>query len=172
MEVKPMAEKRTELDLAALTEIFRKYGADEPEDWARSQIEEGIPQLALFSFCKSLWAGVLSEDDSTWIDEEIRWSKTRPTDPCAQAGTALTDMLAKGVSRETIIDLVRVVQFEAFSHACVILDGARIEDVPMREWMLVQYDEDSDEPIAALSGTHELLLGLDPTGREMRPRPT
>jgi hypothetical protein len=164
-------DKQRAWDLESLTEVFRAYGADDPGSWAQSQIEEGIPQLALFSFVKSLWAGVVAEDDTSWIDEEIRWSTERPDSPCAPAGIAITEMLARGVSRDTIIDLVRVAQYEVLHHACVIIDGARIEDVPTHNWLLFQTDDD-ENPTEGLSGVHEILLGLDPTGREMRRRPS
>lgn len=166
-----MAEDRSsDNDIDSLTETFRAYGAPDPEEWARSQINEGIPQLALFSFAKSLWAGVLSEDDTSWIDEEIRWSDEHREEPCAQAGAALREMLARDVSRSAIIDLVRVVQYEALYHACAIIDGARVEKVPITSFLLFQTDEE-DQPIVGLPGTHEVLFELDPTGRELRPRP-
>ncbi len=35
-----------------LTELFARLGARDPEKWARSQIKEGIPQLARFLFLR------------------------------------------------------------------------------------------------------------------------
>jgi len=35
-----------------LTALFQKLGARHPEGWARSQIKEGIPQLARFLFLR------------------------------------------------------------------------------------------------------------------------
>jgi hypothetical protein len=37
-----------------LTALFKKVGARKPEGWARSQIEEGIPQLARFLFLRQV----------------------------------------------------------------------------------------------------------------------
>ena len=48
-------------ELRRLTEVFREHEADDPEAWARSQLEEGIPQLAIFCFSKALWEGVVEE---------------------------------------------------------------------------------------------------------------
>ncbi len=76
-------------------------------------------------------------------------------------------MLAKGVSRKAIVDLVRVFQYSALYHACSILDGARVEDVPITEWTLHQVD-DQGKPVAIIQGLHEVLLSMDPAGREMR----
>jgi hypothetical protein len=156
-------------ELARLTEIFRRYGADDPESWARSQLEEGIPQLAIFSFAKAMWTCVVDEDDDHWIDQEIQWAKDRPNDPCAQIGPALSEMLSKGVSRRAIIDLVRVIQYGALYHVASLIDGSHLEDVPIQHWTLYQVDE-NDHLAATIQGLHEVLLSLDPTGREMRPR--
>ena len=46
------------MDQKELTEIFRKLGAEDPEDWARSQIREGIPQLARFLFLREAWRSI------------------------------------------------------------------------------------------------------------------
>lgn len=156
-------------ELQSLTEVFRAAGAMNPEQWAHSQLSEGIPQLAVFSFAKALWNGVVSENDDSWIDREIEWSAKHSSDPCAQIGPALREMLDKGVSRAAIIDLARVLQYEAIFHACSILDGSRMEDVPTSDWTLHQVGE-KGEPLSVIQGLHEVLLGMDPTGREMRPR--
>ncbi len=156
-------------ELQSLTEVFRRAGAIDPESWARSQLAENIPQLAIFSFAKALWNGIIREDEESWIKEEMEWSRAHPSDPCAQMGPALEEMLAKNVSRRAIIDLVRVMQYSAIYHACMILDGARVEDVPITDWLLHQIDEQGS-PTAIIQGLHEVLLGMDPAGREMRPR--
>ncbi|MEZ6141884.1 MAG: hypothetical protein R3B84_15035 [Zavarzinella sp.] len=156
-------------ELRSLADLFRQAGARDPESWANSQLAEGIPQLAIFSFAKALWNGVMPEDDDKWIDQEIEWAKSRPLDPCAQSGPAMEEMLVKGVSRKAIVDLVRVFQYSALYHACSILDGSRVEDVPITDWRLHQVDEEGKD-VAIIQGLHEVLLSMDPTGREMRPR--
>jgi hypothetical protein len=149
--------------------VFRQNGADDPESWARSQLEEGIPQLAIFCFAKALWQGVIDENDHKWIDHEIAWAKSRPQASCAQTGPALEEMLAKGVSRQAITNLVRVMQYSVLFHACSVLDGSRMVELPINDWVLHQVDENG-RPVAIIQGLHEVLLGMDPTGREMRPR--
>ena len=156
-------------DLAQLTEIFRTAGAENPESWARSQIEEGIPQLSLFSFAKSLWAGVESEDSDDWIDRQIENASKAPNAPCAQIGPSLKEMLDKGVSRGAITDLVRVMQYQVLFHVCSLLDGCHTEDTPVTTWALCRTDEEGNL-VETVDGAHEILLGLDPTKREMRPR--
>ena len=156
-------------ELRSLTEVLRRAGATDPASWAHSQLAEGIPQLAIFSFAKSLWNDVVPEDDDKWIDQEIEWAKSRPRDPCAQSGPALEEMLAKGVSHKAIVDLMRVFQYSALYHACSILDGSRVEDVLITDWTLHQMDENG-KAVAIIQGLQEVLLRMDLTGREMRPR--
>jgi hypothetical protein len=155
--------------LEELAEVFRSYGADDPEELARSELEEGIPQLATFSFAKALWSCVFDEDDDHWIDQEVERAKDGPNDPCAQIGPALQEMLSKGVSRRAIVDLARVVQYGLLSRVVSVIDGSRVADVPVRSWKLYQTDEEG-YPIAAIHGLRDMLPRLDPTGREMRPR--
>jgi hypothetical protein len=164
-------EKADPEELGQLTEVFRQHGADEPESWARSQLEEGIPQLAIFCFLKALWQGIVAEDGKDWFGAEIEWAKSRPNDPCAQLGPALEEMLAKGVRREAIIDLIRVMQYSSIYYACLLLDGTRMVNLPVKDWTLHQVDEEG-RPVAIIQGLHESLLSMDPTGREMRPRRT
>lgn len=154
-------------DLRRLTEVFRRHGANDPESWARSQLEEGIPQLAIFCFSKAIWEGVLLENETAWIEQEIEWARTKPHAPCAQIGPALEEMLAKGVSHQSIIDLVRVMQYELLYHICSLLDDSRTVALPVNNWALHQVDDDG-KPVAIIQGLHEVLLGMDPTGREMR----
>ena len=86
-------------ELRKLADVFRNAGADDPESWAHSQLAEDIPQLAIFSFAKALWQCVVAEDNDRWIEGESEWAEERPNDPCAQIGSALQEMIDKGVTR-------------------------------------------------------------------------
>ena len=156
-------------ELQRLTATFRELGAEDPESWARSQLSEGIPQLAIFCFAKALWEGVVSESDTSWIDSFIAMAHRRPNDPCSQSGPALEQMLSSGVSRETITDLVRVVQYETLYHVALLLEGAIEPSLPIRAFSAFEVDADGS-PVTLVQGVHEVLLSLDPTRREMRPR--
>src|SRR5262245_5985891 len=163
-----MSEEIDPSQLRELTELFRELGAIEPETWARSQLEEGLPQLAVFSFARAIWEAVVKDGDDGWIENEVEWSKKHSNEPCSQAGSALEEMLARGVNRQAIINLVRVCQFNALYHVCALIDGARLVELPVNRWTLFQVDE-FGQPLAVIQGLHEILLSMDPTGREMRP---
>ena len=156
-------------DLESLTEIFRQSGARNAEIWAGSQIEEGINQLARFSFLKTITKEWLKEDEVNWIDNQIKFSYTRPGAACSQLPMALKEMLEKGVSREAIIDLIRVIQFNTLFHVCSAIDKSILADTPVTNWTLYETDDD-DNLKASIDALHESLLDFDPSGKEMRPR--
>jgi hypothetical protein len=152
-------------ELRKLTAIFAEHGAPDPEGWARSQLANGIPQLAIFCFAKALWDGVVREGDTGWIEREIE-ARGRSGFP---SGPALEEMLAKGVSREAITDLVRTMQYCALFQACCLIDGVAVANLPVNQWTLFQVDDDG-KSVALIQGLNEVLMSLDPTGREMGPR--
>ena len=158
--------------LEELTELFRKLGASEPEEWAASQIDEGINQLGRFLFLRQAWRNVVSENDTSWMQSEIDRSLKNPDGPCSGIGPALQSMLSRGVNPQDITDVVRGMQYALLFSLCYLLDdpGELETDVENVSWGLMQVDENG-EPIASITGLHESVLETDPTGREMRPRP-
>jgi hypothetical protein len=39
-------------DVTQLTDLFRRLGARDPQDWAGSEVAEGLPQLERFLFLR------------------------------------------------------------------------------------------------------------------------
>ncbi|WP_278924263.1 hypothetical protein, partial [Pseudophaeobacter profundi] len=64
-----------------LTELFRALGAQRPEQWASSQIQEKIPQLHRYLFLKQAWAQVVDETDDSWIERIIESARRNPEGP-------------------------------------------------------------------------------------------
>lgn len=160
----------SEPTLGALTELFRKLGARNPEGWAQSQVGEGINQLARFVFLREAWKGVVPPADSSWIDSVIGSAKEHAAEPGAGAGPALERMLAAGVHRDDIHELVRVMQWESLASFCYLLEdpGGDLEpEIADLAWALVQIDADGNT-IDSVGGLHESVLETDPSGREMR----
>ena len=162
--------------IKALAAHFRKLGADDPEAWASSEINEDIPQFARFVFLKAAWSYVVPEENDAWISENIRHYKKESDAPYAGIGRALMRMQERGVSNADITELVRSMQVEFLFSICSLLAGAVVpefldESMPDVHWRLV--DETGREPCESptIDCLHESVLETDPTGREMRPRP-
>ncbi|HYQ43032.1 MAG TPA: hypothetical protein VER11_13720 [Polyangiaceae bacterium] len=157
--------------LKKLAAIFAKLGARDPAGWARSQLEEGIPQLARFVFLRQAWRAIVSEEDSSWIEEAVSRSNTHPKEPYAGVGHALRALRARGATDEELTDLVRGMQARLLFDFCYLLeDPGDVEpEVADIAWALVQID-DAGTVIGNIGGLHESVLETDPTGREMGPR--
>ena len=166
--------KATAQDLRQLTEHFRAMGARDPELWAKSQLDGGIPQYARLVFLRQAWRRVIADGDTSWIDKLIQVSELRPEVPGAGIGPALKRMLAAGASKEDIAEVVRVMQWHLlFGLAYLLSDPGAVEypskKLPRVNWTLFEVDENG-KPLHPISGLHESVLGTDPTGREMRPK--
>jgi hypothetical protein len=154
-----------------LTALFRTLGATDPEDWASSEIEEGIPQLHRFLFLRQAWRMIVNEDDPSWIGRLIQSAEASPNQPYAGVGHALKKLRARGATEEEITDLVRGMQAELLFGFCYLLeDPGEVEpEVAHVAWSFVRVDAEG-EPLGNIPGLHESVLELDPTGRGMRPR--
>jgi hypothetical protein len=73
---------------------FEKLGAGDADGWARSQLEENIPQLARFLFLRQAWRAIVDEDDSTWITNAITRAESRPHGPLSRWMTMATFLRA------------------------------------------------------------------------------
>jgi hypothetical protein len=153
-----------------LTAIFRRFGARDPELWASSQADEGIPQLARFLFMRAAWEHIPREGDSSWIDREIKSSTERPTLPYAGLGKALALCREKGVPDSALTEIARCLQASMLFTVGYVIDGpAYSYTVEGLSWSLFQVDEEGKPFGEPVSGLHESVLEFDPTGREMRP---
>ena len=154
-----------------LTALFRKLGANDPEGWASSQIEEGIPQLARFLFLRQAWRMIVDENDASWIGRLIERAETHADEPYAGSGHALKKLRARGATDDEITDLVRGMQAELLFGFCYLLeDPGDVEpEVADVAWSIVQVDTEGNV-LGMIPGLHESVLETDPTGREMRPR--
>jgi hypothetical protein len=149
-----------------LTELFARLGAQDPDRWARSQIDEGIPQLARFLFLQQAWKLVVSEGDLRWIESESRVPSGQPG---GAIGSALARVLDQHVDPKDLTTIVRVMQWQLLTKLCYLLDdpGDLETEVENIAWRLFQVDE-HDQPVAIMGELHESVLETDPSGKEMR----
>jgi hypothetical protein len=160
-----------------LVSLFQHLGARHPEGWARSEVNEGIPQLMRFLFLRGMWKGVVREDDPAWIDAHVAASPRDPNGPLRGVGAALRRLLAAGADRRDLCELVRGMQYETLFQIAYLLDDPtpawddvrgevpQLEDVAWGLWA----ENSKGHPIRRVDGLHERALDTDPTGREMRP---
>lgn len=157
--------------LEELTALFTKLGASNPEQWARSQLDEGIPQTERFLFLKQAWSQIVPENDASWIENSIAAAARDPGGPFSDIGHALKSLTAKGATGEELTALARGMQAALLFGLCYLLEGPHGDD-PVEDvgWGLFSTNAEG-APAQRLIGLHESFLETDPTGREMRPRP-
>jgi hypothetical protein len=154
-----------------LTRLFELAGANDPQSWAKSEVDEGIPQLARFLFLRQAWRQILAEGDVTWIDREIQHSKRSPDAPGAGLGHSLSRLLSSGANRDDLTEVARTVQWQLLHGLCYQLSDPSIEEPELSDvgWGLFEVDEDGNAG-RPIGGLHESVLDTDPSGREMRPK--
>ena len=96
--------------VAELTAKFRAMGADDPESWAASEIQEDIPQLGRFLFLRNIWPNLIDTwtADVSWVE---RLSQAED-EPFADAWLALKRSREAGVEDEDISRIARWVAYE------------------------------------------------------------
>ena len=152
------------MDFVNLYRRFKKLGAPDPAGWAKSQVDEGIPQLARYIFLREAWAGVVADGDTGWIDEQMA---TPPDGPGGAIVGALQRLRATGADLKDISRVARTMQSPLLFHLCYLIDDPQTEDEDIG-WSLCQIDSEG-RLIANIDGLHESVLETDPTGREMKP---
>jgi hypothetical protein len=158
-------------DLDALTALFERLGAPDPAGWARSQIDEGIPQLLRFLFLRQAWRLILSEDNADWVQFAIERAQKYPNEPYAGIGHALRRCIEKGASPADLTEVVRGMQANLLFDLCYLLGDPSFPEKELSDlaWGLFEVRDGKPVP-PGIGGLHESVLGTDPTGREMRPR--
>lgn len=132
---------------------FETLGADDPESWARSQIEEGLPHLARYMLLRSLWAGCIDSWSGPDALEQV---------------PAAARLLAAGADRVDLVRLARAAAYEAVFAVLGTVDEGTDVNVSGIDagWVLVETGEDGSATSRVLSGLHEELLSMDPDGRD------
>ncbi len=92
---------------------------------------------------QNIWANSIPSEETDWV-ERVSALPASP-DPLGDHGELVRSMLDAGVPAATIARFARIAAYEAVFGTLYELDG---------------------EPCP---GGHEIVLSLDPTGREMRP---
>lgn len=147
--------------LEELTEAFKRLGVEQPEDWAASEVDEGINQLGRAAFLTAAWRDVVSERDDTWIGRALL------QDPNQQFGlsASLQRALDVGVDKGDLAFIVRSMQGELLQAIACLLDDQY--DLPVH-FALFEVDQATGKPISPIEGLHESVLETDPEGLELQ----
>ncbi|MES2206217.1 MAG: hypothetical protein V4525_05390 [Pseudomonadota bacterium] len=159
-------------DIEQLTELFKKFGAKDPELLAESQIKEEIPQLQRFLFLRQAWKRILEEHETDWIQQEIKNSETFPDAPYSGIGLALKKCIQKGIAPQELTNIARGIQAQTLFHLCYLLDAPSFAENELQNfaWGLFAVDENDNPYLPRINALHESVLETDPSGHEMRPQ--
>jgi hypothetical protein len=172
----------------ALVERFRELGAEEPEAWALSEVEENIPQLARFILLRRLWrgAGQWTLPPAEWFAEpepvpgdedeededpngdasaELETAGDEDAEPAFLAAQqAVQRVLDAGVDPEDLKEIARAVFLHAVFDAVHTVDDGHDPEVGegMPGWLLTEVGGDLMLTGRMLDKLHEDLFTTEP----------
>lgn len=132
---------------------FDALGAADAGGWARSEIDEDIPQLARFVLLRSLWRGVIDGWGEADALEQL---------PAARR------LVAGGADLGDLRRVMRAVAFESVFATLDELDAGGDVNVSGVDvgWSVIETGEDGGPTGRVLRALHEDLSGTDPSGRD------
>ncbi|MFJ9817750.1 hypothetical protein ACIRU3_21290 [Streptomyces sp. NPDC101151] len=132
---------------------FEALGAADAPDWVKSEIDENRPELARFVLLRSLWRGAIDGWASPGALEQV---------------AAARRLLDAGADRDDLVLLARAVAYEAVFAAVDELDSGGDVNVSGVDvgWVVMESGEDGSPTARLLTGLHEDLLTMDPSGRD------
>jgi hypothetical protein len=186
-DLNPEQRRRAE----ELAERFRAAGAEQPEGWAASEVEEDIPQLARFIFLRRLWRGVWQwkqppeewfaempldeppvdaeddEDEPTLVqmsDDDVPDEDGDP--PFLAAQQAVQRILAAGADPEDLKEVARAIFLHTAFDAVQTVDEGHDPQVGegMPGWLLTEVGGDLVLTGRVIPDLHEDLLTTEPDG--------
>ncbi|MGW3891812.1 hypothetical protein ACWD69_24245 [Micromonospora chokoriensis] len=137
----------------SLAKRFKELGAQGPEEWARSEIGENIPQLARFMVLRALWR----EGISTWMDASS-----------LSDVSAAQRLIEAGADPHDVLLVARAGAYEAVFAAVGVLDAGGDPDARESDpgWHLMETDAECNPTGREIGGLHESLRETDPAGNE------
>jgi hypothetical protein len=142
----------------ALTERFRSLGARDPESWARSEISEGIPQLARFLVLNTLKKHALDYWRLTGaLDETAKEDKS--------VDAVLKQLRQSGFRDADIAAFAqKVAAITAWQVVHMLDEGCDVDaDDKLPGWALEELDADGAPTGRRIGGLHESFYEFDPT---------
>ena len=132
----------------SLRDTFARLGADEPDSWAHSEVDEDIAQLGRFVFLRAVWREI-----ERWRDRDSVVAL------CEEASDEACDVAARLAARAAFDVALRIVE---------LIDNE--EDIEssgqLPGWLLIECDTEGGPTGCALGGLHESILECDPRNIE------
>ncbi|MEV5751523.1 hypothetical protein AB0L00_27185 [Actinoallomurus sp. NPDC052308] len=137
----------------ALRDRFAALGAEYPEEEARLEVGEDIPQLARFLLLRHIWEYAIN-------------SLERPGEIDGIA--AARRLLDAGADRADVVTLARRAACDAAFAVLYALDVPNhdLDDDSLPAWSLRETTGDTEEPGRHMDDLHAELLSADPSGRQ------
>ena len=147
------------LSIEQLAAIFRELGVTDPQSWARSEVEEGIPQLAMVLFLQLARSSIDDLRDVRVLRDTIRRAGGR------ESTEALRRLVDAGTSTSDLLQVVRDVLRDYLTQICFLLDDTsairfsgwpRAAELEKIHWGLFAVDH-RGRPGPDMSGLHEIV---------------
>lgn len=143
-----------------LIETFRLLGADDPESWAASEVEEGIPQLAMYVFLRRALELFGERSLERWLQSAIHGHAGH-----ASGKQALSRILEQGISLEDVRCVLKSFGQDTLMELCCLIDNtssSHFDDDQLNrkvahvDWRLYTVD-DKGNPTSPMEGLHEIV---------------
>jgi len=132
-----------------LVEQFRELGVPDPEDWARSQIDEGIDQVSRATVLRAIADIVVKSSKDAPMLATTDWGSSK-------VKAAAERLYVNEEAAQDIETLLKAVLFQAFWDFMVISDGNAGIPVNPAKVNIGLYSRDDDfQPRAEIGGLHE-----------------
>lgn len=151
------------------SELIKKFKAlkvPEPEEWANSQIEEGINQYSRAKALSLLFEPVQKYADNSFIDAYMD-QEISEEEPYGLLGGVLCHMVKAGISKTEINYFIRCIQVQYIGEICSKMDGCGAES-PTDGICLCDRNEDA-QTVEYPDGLHESVFEVE--GNDMVPPP-
>jgi hypothetical protein len=136
-----------------LTRLFAALGADDPQSWAESEVEENLPQLARFRLLRALRRDIQAWDTASIASllNEITAKGTHVADPAVDV-----EHIARAVARETTFSVL-------YRLADSYSDGLPVDlQQQLPGWVLMETTPAGEPTARVMDALYEDLDPLDP----------
>lgn len=136
-------------DLTELTEIFEILGMPRPREWAASQLNEGINQIARATALRGL-ADIVTDSDNTL---ELC---SNPTFATSEVLAAMKRLSSLGADKGDLSLIVKTVMYHSISDVMAIFDGSAVFRINPADINVGWFAVDNNfEPSTDTLGLHE-----------------